>query len=100
MKGSPTRNFQTILRAAALRVLVYAALISIVTLSLVDFHALQTNPVANRPTADESPSSDPAWPHLRGPNYDARSAETELADAWPQTGPPVLWTKQIGAGYS
>jgi outer membrane protein assembly factor BamB len=40
------------------------------------------------------------WPHLRGPHYDAISAETNLADSWPDEGPPVLWTRDIGRGYS
>lgn len=40
------------------------------------------------------------WPHIRGPHYDGRSAETGLADQWPTEGPPVLWTKELGQGYS
>ncbi|WP_372721639.1 PQQ-binding-like beta-propeller repeat protein [Novipirellula sp.] len=40
------------------------------------------------------------WPHIRGPHYDGRSAETGLADQWPTQGPPVLWTKELGQGYS
>ncbi len=40
------------------------------------------------------------WPHLRGPEFDGRSAETGLVDGWPPEGPPVLWTCDLGAGYS
>jgi outer membrane protein assembly factor BamB len=40
------------------------------------------------------------WPHLRGPNYDGVSAETGLADAWPVDGPPRLWARELGQGYS
>lgn len=40
------------------------------------------------------------WPHVRGPNYDGSSSETELADEWPDGGPPVLWVKELGQGYS
>jgi outer membrane protein assembly factor BamB len=40
------------------------------------------------------------WPHLRGPNYDAVSSETGLADAWPAGGPPCLWSRDLGDGYS
>ncbi len=40
------------------------------------------------------------WPHLRGPNYDGRSSATGLADAWPATGPPRLWSRDLGQGYS
>jgi outer membrane protein assembly factor BamB len=40
------------------------------------------------------------WPHVRGPGYDAHALETGLADHWPEAGPPVLWTRELGAGYS
>ena len=49
--------------------------------------------------AEQTPSASD-WPHLRGPNYNALSAETGLADSWPAEGPPVLWTREIGRGYS
>lgn len=44
--------------------------------------------------------ADPGWPHRRGPRYDAISNETDLADSWPPEGPPVLWTLELGRGYS
>jgi outer membrane protein assembly factor BamB len=40
------------------------------------------------------------WPHLRGPHYDGVSTETGLAERWPAIGPPVLWVKELGQGYS
>jgi outer membrane protein assembly factor BamB len=40
------------------------------------------------------------WPQWRGLHYDAVSNETNLADSWPEEGPPVLWIKEIGQGYS
>ncbi len=40
------------------------------------------------------------WPHLRGPGYDAISSDSELADGWPAEGPPVVWIRDIGRGYS
>src|SRR4051812_4191946 len=40
------------------------------------------------------------WPHLRGPGYDGVSAETGLADGWPAEGPPRLWERELGQGYS
>ena len=43
---------------------------------------------------------DVGWPHSRGPNYDGVSDETQLANRWPSEGPPVLWTRDIGTGYS
>jgi outer membrane protein assembly factor BamB len=40
------------------------------------------------------------WPHLRGPTYDGVSAETGLLDRWPSDGPLVLWSADLGHGYS
>ena len=40
------------------------------------------------------------WPHVRGPAFDAHSAETGLATSWPAAGPPVLWVRDLGPGYS
>jgi len=48
----------------------------------------------------EEPADGPGWPHLRGPFYNAVSASTTLADSWPPEGPPVLWTREIGHGFS
>jgi outer membrane protein assembly factor BamB len=40
------------------------------------------------------------WPHLRGANYDGIATETGLAESWPADGPPVLWRRDLGPGYS
>ena len=40
------------------------------------------------------------WPHVRGPNYDAISPEIGLTQTWPTSGPPVLWSRELGPGYS
>ncbi len=40
------------------------------------------------------------WPHSRGPNYSGTSDESQLANSWPTEGPLVLWTRDIGIGYS
>ncbi len=40
------------------------------------------------------------WPHIRGPRYDAISLEKSLADTWPKSGPPLLWSRELGQGYS
>ena len=52
----------------------------------------------SRAIGDTATAAD--WPQWRGPAYDAVSVETGLADSWPESGPPVLWTKEIGKGYS
>lgn len=43
---------------------------------------------------------DRGWPFIRGPQFDGRSPEIHLADEWPATGPPVLWHRALGEGYS
>ncbi len=40
------------------------------------------------------------WPNIRGPSWDGISHETGLIDQWPESGPPVLWTRELGQGYS
>lgn len=42
----------------------------------------------------------PGWPHLRGPRHDSTTDAEGLMDQWPAEGPPVLWTREIGIGYS
>ncbi len=43
---------------------------------------------------------DRGWPFVRGTAFDAHSPEVNLADQWPEDGPPVLWTRPLGQGYS
>jgi outer membrane protein assembly factor BamB len=40
------------------------------------------------------------WPQFLGPGRDGVSAETGLAASWPKEGPPVVWRKDVGEGYS
>ena len=40
------------------------------------------------------------WPCFLGPNGNNTSTETNLLDRWPAKGPPLLWEKQVGSGYS
>jgi outer membrane protein assembly factor BamB len=40
------------------------------------------------------------WPGFLGPRGNGVSAETGLVDRWPEGGPPVLWKKEVGEGYS
>lgn len=42
-----------------------------------------------------------AWPGFRGPDRDNISKETvALARQWPPSGPPVLWSVELGEGYA
>ena len=40
------------------------------------------------------------WPRFLGPNADNISTETGLLDRWPTNGPPLLWQREVGTGYS
>jgi outer membrane protein assembly factor BamB len=40
------------------------------------------------------------WPQFLGPNRDGISPEKGLLQSWPRSGPPVLWQKEVGEGYS
>lgn len=40
------------------------------------------------------------WGHPRGPHLNGVIEESALADEWPAQGPPVLWRRTLGQGYS
>src|SRR5215813_5250125 len=40
------------------------------------------------------------WPQFLGPYANGVSDETGLLDKWPTNGPPLLWERKIGTGYS
>lgn len=40
------------------------------------------------------------WPQILGPNRDGTSAETGLTWDWGKDGPPVSWSKEVGAGWA
>jgi len=41
------------------------------------------------------------WPRFRGDNFDGISSqEIDLAKSWPEEGPPVLWSIDVGEGYA
>jgi outer membrane protein assembly factor BamB len=52
--------------------------------------------------SDGIPSDLPgAWPRFRGENFDAVSTEEiSLAKTWPENGPEVLWSIDVGEGYA
>jgi len=43
-----------------------------------------------------------AWPRFRGPNIDAISNDENitLARSWPDSGPKILWSVDVGEGYA
>jgi hypothetical protein len=40
------------------------------------------------------------WPEFLGPHANGISDETGLMDKFPTNGPPMLWEKKVGTGYS
>lgn len=40
------------------------------------------------------------WPQFLGPTRDGVYAGSDLAAVWPKDGPPVVWHKNIGQGFS
>lgn len=49
---------------------------------------------------DEPAPSAAGWPQWRGPRRDGVVQLADLASEWPKNGPPLLWQKDIGVGYS
>ena len=53
------------------------------------------------PPARLIPASESGWPQFRGPRRDGICDERGLLPAWPEAGPPLLWTAtNLGRGYS
>lgn len=40
------------------------------------------------------------WPQFLGPTGKGISSETGLMNGWPAEGPPMVWSKSVGTGYS
>jgi outer membrane protein assembly factor BamB len=40
------------------------------------------------------------WPQFLGPTRNGASTETGLTATWPKKGPPVVWEKDVGEGFS
>jgi outer membrane protein assembly factor BamB len=39
------------------------------------------------------------WPQYLGPDGNSKSPQKGLLRSWPESGPEVLWTANVGAGY-
>src|SRR4051794_14209359 len=50
----------------------------------------------------ESPEPKPSfdWPGFLGPHRNGKSDEHGLPTTWSPKGPPVVWQKAVGTGYS
>jgi len=68
----------------------------ILTLCLLAFTVIAFQLLA----ATNAPDSTTDWPRFLGPHGDNTSMETGLLDRWSTNGPPLVWEKTIGTGYS
>jgi len=49
---------------------------------------------------DEAAPESAGWPQWRGPHRDGIVHMADFSTDWPKDGPPLLWSKSIGRGYS
>ncbi len=97
------RRTRRVGRAIGLRVAVFGAAGVVALLLAGELADLRLRSIPGTTAAGRSADTvpeHPGWPHRRGPNYNGISAETDLADTWPEEGPPVLWAREMGRGYS
>src|SRR6266581_1683723 len=40
------------------------------------------------------------WPQFLGPTRNGIYPGIDLSDAWPKEGPPTVWQRQVGPGFS
>ncbi|QDV41221.1 outer membrane biogenesis protein BamB [Stieleria neptunia] len=77
-----------------------ASIILIVACVLVWFTSSNTHSPVDSNAFLPQGAEDLGWPTIRGPHLTGHSDEIHLADAWPNHGPPVLWRRNLGQGYS
>jgi len=53
----------------------------------------------SKPVVPAAPAGVP-WTQWGGPHRNFQTEATGLKDTWPAGGPPVIWKRQIGEGYS
>lgn len=51
-------------------------------------------------TAQPSAAAAADWPSYRGPNLDGIAPGETLPASWPSGGPPIVWDRYLGQGYS
>ncbi|MDV6030161.1 MAG: PQQ-like beta-propeller repeat protein [Phycisphaera sp. RhM] len=77
-----------------------ASVILIVACAVVWFTSSNTQTPVDSSAFLPQGAADLGWPTIRGPHLNGHSDEIHLADAWPNHGPPVLWRRHLGQGYS
>jgi len=59
-----------------------------------------TSPPAKETGTPAAERTGEDWPAFLGPRQTGISGETGLLETWPKEGPPRLWKREIGTGYS
>jgi outer membrane protein assembly factor BamB len=59
-----------------------------------------TAALAGPSTLELSAQAQASWTQWGGPNRNFIVNSTGLADTWPETGPPVIWSRPLGTGHS
>src|SRR6185503_11741529 len=60
----------------------------------------KTPPKAPQPPPAPPQPPTPQWTQWGGPHRNFQTEATGLKDTWPAGGPPVIWKRPIGEGYS
>ena len=69
-------------------------------LALIATLSIAGAPLATLAQAATDADIDQEWAWWGGPRWDWKPATPALADSWPESGPPVLWRRPLGEGYS
>ena len=72
--------------------------VAVVAVGADEGNSAAANPQDYRDVSNNVSSHD--WPSIRGSAWNGISSESNLVDHWPKEGPPVLWTRELGQGYS
>ena len=77
----------------------FICLAFVLALGTISFHSLLGSETEVQPPDLRTRKSGSDWSRFLGPTGDSKSPETSLLTAWPPTGPPVVWEKEIGTSY-
>jgi outer membrane protein assembly factor BamB len=70
----------------------------IIVLVLLGF--VRAGPLTEQRLDEKTSVSGSEWPGWGGPDRNFTSNSTGLASRWPASGPPVVWSRPLGAGHS
>src|SRR4051794_3072778 len=75
----------------------FAILLAVI---LVGQTFVPATPVFAAPPESSASQSSADWPGFLGPHRNGKSDEHGLPTNWPSKGPPIVWQKPVGTGYS